>query len=315
MTTNRDAADLGSLRVLMDLEVALSRFSKKGHAAVAAIRSAFRRKHVVLNNREEDARREVSECADALSNAGEDDDTVYLSNALAKAEARLENIRAWQAKVLDQNAMFQRQVARFDRLIEDTVRRGRHFLEDKHGDLHAYHIVQLEHNAGTEALNLLPIDQHAPRSEERRVLALPQRMTDFRLPDGFVWVPLTQIDLKNELKELEPETGFKKVPYETMREGFNKLRDEVLPHIHQDTTPRSSDSSQKFDQAEKRDYANGFQRVYDAFFGQQDYIYLVRRKGGEQYEIINGRHRIKIAEDLGWDAIPAQIKDMNHPRP
>jgi hypothetical protein len=38
------------------------------------------------------------------------------------------------------------------------------------------------------------------------------------------------------------------------------------------------------------------------------YVYFVRRADGT-LELINGRHRVKAAVDLGWDAIPAQVGD------
>ena len=51
------------------------------------------------------------------------------------------------------------------------------------------------------------------------------------------------------------------------------------------------------------------QQIYDAFFNKE-YVYLERRRGQEKFDITNGRHRIRIALDLGSDAIPARVKDL-----
>jgi len=56
-------------------------------------------------------------------------------------------------------------------------------------------------------------------------------------------------------------------------------------------------------------YANGLLRVYEAFFGSEP-IHLSRVKGAPQWTVGNGRHRILVAKELGWKAIPAQTVEV-----
>jgi hypothetical protein len=53
------------------------------------------------------------------------------------------------------------------------------------------------------------------------------------------------------------------------------------------------------------DYEHGYQRVYEAFFGD-DSLRLDARAGGT-YGVTNGYHRIKVAAELGLRTLPARI--------
>ena len=302
-------AELLSLDALVKLEVALGVFSGKAAQALASMRQDSRQRRSVLDSREEDARREVSDCLDALEAADDDYERDSCLRSLAEAKARLREIRTWQIRVDEAQSLFLAEAADCDRLIHETLPHSRAYLQTKIEDLRVYHNLELG-VIGAQPLRTLPtpspVQPLPSESPERGAL---QRLTDIRLPRGFVWVPLSSID-SAQLTGVKPDTDYRKVPYETMREGLRRLRTEVLPrvHIEPDTTDR--DTFSDMDHAAAQDFEHGLQRVYEAFFGD-DFIYLERRQGQARYEIVNGRHRIRAASDLGWDAIPAQVKDLN----
>jgi hypothetical protein len=84
-----------------------------------------------------------------------------------------------------------------------------------------------------------------------------------------------------------------------------------LPIIATAKDKHPRDAFRDLDEKSGVTYENGLLRIYEAFFGQQDYIYLERPRGSSSFSITNGRHRVKVAQDLGWDAIPARVKDLN----
>ena len=52
------------------------------------------------------------------------------------------------------------------------------------------------------------------------------------------------------------------------------------------------------------DYSRGFQRVYDAFYGN-DAIRLDRV--GDTYQVVNGYHRLYVAKQIGISIVPARV--------
>ncbi len=138
----------------------------------------------------------------------------------------------------------------------------------------------------------------------------PDELCNFRLPQGFVWIPLRQIRLQEELAHVQAVVDYKKVDKETMRLGMIRLRTEVLPCLSDETGLRGSSYFSEMDRASSQSYEHGLQRIYDAFFGES-HVQLERGRTADLFGITNGRHRIKLAQELGWDAIPAKAEDAS----
>lgn len=96
--------------------------------------------------------------------------------------------------------------------------------------------------------------------------------------------------------------SFEKVSEAEMRTGLNRLQ-EMQTQI-ESGVGASSDYWGQVDQQKGLDYADGYRRVYDAFYGH-DAIRLTR--DGANYDIINGRHRIWLAKQMGVEALPARV--------
>ena len=94
-----------------------------------------------------------------------------------------------------------------------------------------------------------------------------------------------------------------------MVNGLRRLAAEILPRINANPDTLDRDSFRSLDETTGERYEDGLQSIYEAFFCEE-FVYLERQRGQEQFEITNGRHRIKVALDLGWDAIPARVKDL-----
>jgi hypothetical protein len=116
---------------------------------------------------------------------------------------------------------------------------------------------------------------------------------------GIVDVPVTQIDLSDSW--VKGEQDFKKVSPQEVRRGFQTLEKDVKPAVAKGAT---GDDFRVLDQNRGQEYANGSQRVYDAFYGN-DSIRL--EKVGNQYRVINGYHRLFIAKEMGIELVPARV--------
>ena len=101
---------------------------------------------------------------------------------------------------------------------------------------------------------------------------------------------------------IQGEEDFHKVSLEEMRHGLLRLQ-EMLPTIERGECV-SSDYWAAQDRAQGLAYAEGYQRIYDAFYGT-DAIRVVQE--GVRYDIINGRHRLWLARKMGIAVLPMHV--------
>jgi exonuclease VII small subunit len=95
---------------------------------------------------------------------------------------------------------------------------------------------------------------------------------------------------------------FRKTTEAEMRSGISKLQ-EMRPLI-ESGVGASSDYWADYDKSRGLDFAGGYQRVYDAFYG----IDCVKvNKDQNSYDIDNGRHRIWLAKRMGVEQLPVRI--------
>ena len=87
-----------------------------------------------------------------------------------------------------------------------------------------------------------------------------------------------------------------------MKAGLEKLQ-EMLPIVERGEGT-SKDYWASFDTQKGLDYEHGYQRIYEAFYGD-DAIRL--NHNGNQYDIVNGRHRIWLAKRMGITNLPARV--------
>jgi hypothetical protein len=301
-----NGADVRAIGALAELELALQRFSLRGAEALAAIRSQCERNRKRLDQRAEDANREVRRRAAAVESADEDD-IDDCQHALEDAREARAEIRSWQKRVEDEYQSFRRDAARFDATIDRTVSEGRGVLRSKIALLNEYRAMQVEPGNFTSSTGSISTSASEAQVDASR----SDGLQNFKLPQGFVWIPLTQIRLKEELEHVQTAPDYKKVDKETMRSGMVRLQTDVLPFLSDETGLRGSDYFGEMDRANSLSYEHGIQRVYDAFFGES-HIQLSRSVVPGQFDITNGRHRIRLAQELGWDAIPAQTEDASN---
>lgn len=105
-----------------------------------------------------------------------------------------------------------------------------------------------------------------------------------------------------EPEGVEDANDFEKISPEEMKVGLTRLQ-EMKPVIDSGEGA-NTDYWREFDRERGLAYPDGYQKVYESFYGQ-DAIRL--DKDGHQYDIINGRHRIFMAKQMGIGTVPARV--------
>ncbi|MFL6255144.1 MAG: hypothetical protein ACJ74T_08970 [Pyrinomonadaceae bacterium] len=109
---------------------------------------------------------------------------------------------------------------------------------------------------------------------------------------------------------ISSSADFRKTTEAEMRSGIGKLQ-EMRPLI-ESGVGASSDYWADYDRHRGLDFADGYQRVYDAFYGA-DCVKV--NKDRNSYDIDNGRHRIWLAKRMGIEQLPMRIVERKGEEP
>ena len=102
------------------------------------------------------------------------------------------------------------------------------------------------------------------------------------------------------------QRDFKKITEAEMRSGLAKLQE--MKSLIESGAGASSDYWANYDREHKLDFSEGYQRVFDAFYGN-DCIKV--NKDQNAYDIDNGRHRIWLAKQMGIEELPMRVVERN----
>ncbi|HMJ72832.1 MAG TPA: hypothetical protein VK471_05630 [Solirubrobacterales bacterium] len=113
-------------------------------------------------------------------------------------------------------------------------------------------------------------------------------------------VELDRVDLSQSA--VEGPASYRKADYATVREGIQRLDEVVLPAVRRG---EGVGYFRNLDAQKGLSYERGYQRVYEAFFGD-DSLRLDLRPNGT-FGVTNGYHRIHLANELGLRTLPARV--------
>jgi exonuclease VII small subunit len=105
-----------------------------------------------------------------------------------------------------------------------------------------------------------------------------------------------------EPEGISGQADFRKITESRVRAGIEKLQ-EMKPLI-EGGAGASSDYWADYDKRRGLGYAEGYQQVYDAFYGS-DCIKV--NNDQDAYDIDNGRHRIWLAKRMGVEQLPMRV--------
>lgn len=294
-----------SLDVLRELEIAVGHFATVTQETLETLELEIHRSREVLEERRIFWKR-TKHYWERVYEEAEDEEAIKEAIwKIEEAEAEIRRLELWQRKVEESYQVYRRRTDRLRELASESAPKTRAYLRRKISELEDYLAVPVPAapEAAPPAAGVLTtaggeIMAPAPSFAE---------LTGFSLPPGFYWVPLAEIDQS----DLPGEDEFQKVSAEEMKKGFQTLREEILPALQKGA---DKDYFRAQDEKQRKSSPAGALRVYEAFFGKMDPVHLSRFTDEKFYSVDNGRHRIRVAQELGWPAVPAEVKEVPRPK-
>ena len=295
--------NLQDIHALLELQAGLNGFSNNIREALQAGRSE-------LNNRLESALRKMEERLNEMKKALEDVERAkerlfecsgvygpdgfipvdgmgelaelrYAESVLDVASLRVEKAQIMYERLLETAQEFTYVQQTIDRLANEHTGRAQaelSFLADRYASVHSGSISTSATDSG-----YVSKPKQSIVSQSVKIVNVP----NLPAPEG-----------------ISGSADFSKVSESDMRAGLQRLQ-EMRPVIERGD---GSNSDYWADQDRQRGlgYTDGYQHIFDAFYGQ-DAIYV--EKDGDHYDIINGRHRIWLAKQMGIDNLPMRVRE------
>lgn len=130
-------------------------------------------------------------------------------------------------------------------------------------------------------------------------------LSEIPLPEGYRWVRLDEIDLSEAVAGFNKPWDRPKASFDELAEGFEMLRTEILPRLKAGNCSREELAA--IDQQRGAVKNDGLVHCYDAFFEHHECIKLAQGVRSDKLSIDNGKHRVRVALDKGWDAVIARV--------
>jgi exonuclease VII small subunit len=105
-------------------------------------------------------------------------------------------------------------------------------------------------------------------------------------------------------EDISGPADFKKATVTEIRSGIEKLQ-EMKPLI-ESGVGATSDYWAEYDKERKLEYAEGYKKVYEVFYGN-DCIKV--NKDQNSYDVDSGRHRIWVAKQMGVEQLPMRVQE------
>ncbi|GIV78341.1 MAG: hypothetical protein KatS3mg050_2735 [Litorilinea sp.] len=303
-------ADVRSIQALADLRSTLLRFGAETEAALRAMDAQVRQTLKYLSERQRYWEVQVSAAEEEYKRARaalqacqsrrhidsrtgrsyappctqENQRVLRASLARAKAQDQLRQVLNWRRLVENSAKEYQREAGRMADWLRQELPKASGLLENKVNTLYDY--TSSRPSTGTWE----PLQEDIPLKEALETI-----------PDhGIREIPLGQIDWE-EMGGLAQD-DYHKVSAEEMREGLRKMVEVVRPAVQQGAT---AEDFSHMDEERGLDYPHGYRRIYDAFYGPHECI--VVEKVGDRYQVLNGRHRLWLAREMGMKSLPARV--------
>lgn len=298
-----DNVHVESIEALQRLSEAYKCLTERTVQLLAVVDREFNCRWEYLERQYQRQESRVQALREALSRTDSEDEQEEIYARLREAEIRLDEMRTCMARLRSQYEAYKRQAWTLKDFAEKKTPHAVSFLRDCGEELKSFLAVSLPGEAGEVIEGSTPerslsVDA-APSSKQ------PPDVGRYVLPDGFQWIPLRDI----ELNDLPSDEEFQKASKDEMRHGFEQLP-KVLELLQGRLHESTMDLSLYFMRLDRRagcSYQEGLQKVFESFFASAP-IVLERSSEQPNWTILNGRHRIWVAQQLGWTAVPARLR-------
>jgi hypothetical protein len=316
-----NSIDLRSLERLKDFHNALVQFANRADGRISRLESQFSRARDYLSKKHTAFSHRVDMLEQMLYQADEECDTSQIEEKLDEARADLDRAIQCEAHVDAAESRYRQHLARVQAVLRSGIPEARNMLERKIGQLHDVLGVPVNHAPGrnssvgsilsSAAMNSLEEVQSSDHQFATEPRPYSPIMQFYSLPSGFRWISLDSIapaDL--EKARIIPES--KKTSFAEMRKGFAVLQQEILPALASMSASQAYERFAAEDASAPRPDGLFRQNVFAAFFGGpgKANIHLEKKRSDSFFTVIDGQHRIRVAMELGWEAIPAEAVEV-----
>jgi hypothetical protein len=214
---------------------------------------------------------------------------------LAEAQAKFHEVREWMKLVEQKVDSYRKQARRLTGLLNEDAPKATSQLSQKIAILQAYAQMSSTTLVDSFSTTKSPAAQGMHQSVDGR---------SFVEDEAVIFVPISQIDMSRDMDHVKGPGDFHKTSYEEMVAGFRKLQEVVQPAVEKG---HDVDYFREMDQELGLDYEHGYQRIYEAFYGDSS---IRLEKIGNVYRIINGAHRLWVAKRLNIQNVPARVVEV-----
>lgn len=315
------SVDVRSVQQLEHLCAAIGQFAERFEMHVSSLQTECMsaRDHVVRRRAALGNRVEMLE--QMLAEAAADDDTSDIAASLDDARDLFDKALDWEVRVQQAEGRYRVQLVKMNSMLHSSIPTAKAVLTSKIDQLYEILAVRPKNfaaagprNAGGVA-SVVPAGRTAATSIDSCQTAELRPYTPFMqfytLPKGFRWVRLNEV-LPEELDRARNIPESPKISFGDIGKGFAILQREILPALMNMQSGSAYEYFIKQDADAPRPDGLFRHNVFAAFFGRHapEYIRLSKRSTDSGYSVVNGYHRIRVALDLGWEAIPAEAVEV-----
>lgn len=249
------------------------------------------------------------------------DDLRLAKRERANAEKQLNLTRMWLSRVEKQIQDYRNMAGHMKRLATQRSAQGIAILQNKISEVEKYQSIQTISAANSITGSVAGSDQssmHNPylhgsgvtsletaKMDHGRVLRTDNQNPGLPTDGGHKWIEIgiQNVDLKYlpSIDDID-ESQFSKVSMRDMQAGLQRYQEmQRLVDLGQENT---REHWARVDREKGLDYSEGYQRVYEAFYGTEP---IRLNKDGDKYTVENGRHRLWLAKRMGISVLPASI--------
>jgi hypothetical protein len=305
------AAELSSVSALAEIRDRLGQFSGRIRSHSEAARDQIRWHSSQLEDLGRDRLDELAAARHAVEALDEEDHGWPEWQRLEAAQEAVQEFREVASECHDARRRFEAAVAELAERGAALAAAALVGIEAKIEAADGYLGIHVPAASGNAGLTAGGSSASAASAVPPQATAADERFG--RLPEGFAWVSLA--DLPEEDFVTDPDQ-FKKATRADMLRGIALLRDQILPMVNANPALNRDDFARLDQQrgtewtAEGFVHPNSLTKVWDAFLNprRESQVVVVGRMPDGSYDVIDGRHRLGVARELGMTAMPCKLR-------
>lgn len=301
---------------LPPLRASLTKFRARVPEILDAMEREIARANRALGEHHEELERSARHWRSVAEMAEDEGEQAHAEQKLEEVEDRLRRLKRRIQEIRELLARYRADARNAREHCDAKTLAACHFVDKSHAAALAALAILAPGGGGTVAFSFTgaPGAAGPPALAANEVakeeLSLAQVAEELPvLPEGYDWIPVALAH--PEVGRWPEHEEFIKVSYDAMRAGTKLLHAEMVP-LFQRHPGAGRDVFEAYDLAHGRTstglvHPQSLAHLYDQFFHPHNMMRCRMRESDGLYEFENGRHRVRVAKDLGLRFVPAKI--------